>query len=175
MKRGVWWGALPAGTFVWERPAGAPHQTIPAAECLRVTPSKDWGRKFDDPLATKQRYYCSCSRRFNATWGQIVEISRCTHGGSVERMYVRADVPSWDVEDIRAMSLERTLDPANPRALYDQVRRVEPSVDDVIIKDTEGHKHVRDMATYVAMPVFRWVEIFNLAGVEAPLAVRKAK
>ncbi len=42
-------------------------------------------------------------------------------------------------------------------------------MDDVIIKDTEGHKHVRDMATYVAMPVFRWVEIFNLAGVEAPL------
>ncbi len=89
-------------------PLGPPTETIPAAECLRVTPSKDWGRKFDDPLATKQRYYCSCSRRFNATWGQIVEISRCTHGGSIERMYVRADVPSWDVEDIRAMSLERT-------------------------------------------------------------------
>jgi hypothetical protein len=45
-------------------------------QCCRLTPSKDWARKFDDPLASKNPCYCSCAARYNQGWGQAVQISR---------------------------------------------------------------------------------------------------
>ncbi|MFM7981879.1 MAG: hypothetical protein ACKPKO_21425, partial [Candidatus Fonsibacter sp.] len=67
-------------------------------QCCRLTPSKDWGRKFDDPLASRNPYYCSCAAKYNHGWGQVVHISRLNkQNGKLERMYVKSDVPSWDV------------------------------------------------------------------------------
>ena len=136
-------------------------------ECCRLTPSKDWTRKLDDPLASKNPYYCSCYARYNHNWGQVVQISRLNkQNGKLERMYVRSDVPSWDVEDIRAMYFEEELAPRSAMDLYNQMKRVEPCLNELIVKDDKGHCMVVDHATWAALPQFRWVEIFNMVGVD---------
>ena len=136
-------------------------------ECCRLTPSKDWTRKLDDPLAPKNPYYCSCYARYNHSWGQVVQISRLNkQNGKLERMYVRSDVPSWDVEDIRAMYFEEELAPRSAMDLYNQMKRVEPCLNELIVKDDQGHCKVVDHATWAALPQFRWVEIFNMVGVD---------
>ena len=45
----------------------------------------------------------ACGRRCRASWGQVVEIL----DPQGQLMWLPADVPSIDVEDIRAMALER--------------------------------------------------------------------
>jgi hypothetical protein len=143
---------------------------------LRVTPSKDWARKHADPLATRQKYYCACRAAYNASWGQLVEISRLNRAtGILERCYVKADVPSWDVEDVRAMHLEESLKPRSAGELYQAVKRVVPAITDVVVRDAEGHTKVVDEAMWNAIPTFRWVEVFNLAGLDPPAAVAGKK
>jgi hypothetical protein len=175
-------GGLVGGICSWyvcrARTAWSPSPPYTACECLRLIPSKDWKRKHTDPLAPKQRYYCGsgCEARYNASWGQVVEVARvCTSTREVERFYMRADVPSWDVEDIRAMELEASLPVSSAEDLYSRVKRVEPSLNDVIVKDAEGFKRVRDPATFNALPEFKWAEIFNLAGAPVPAVVAGKK
>jgi hypothetical protein len=142
--------------------------------CLRVTPSKDWGTKHANPMATGQAWYCKCNARYRAGWGQLVEIVRLNRrSGQLEYSYVKADVPSWDIEDVRAMHLEDTMKVSSAADLYAQIRRVEPTLTSIIIRDSEQCTKVVDAATWQSIPTFRWVEVFNLAGVMAPAVVAK--
>jgi hypothetical protein len=174
-------GRLVGGIASWyiclAKTAYGPPPSWAPQSCLRCTPSKDWGRRHADPMACKQRYYCGCNSRYNASWGQIVEISRLNKATQqVDRCYVRADVPSWDIEDIRGMFLEEQHpDVASAADLYSRIRRVEPATSDVIVESAGGFKKIASPETWAAIPTFRWVEIFNLAGVEAPPAVVKGK
>ena len=136
--------------------------------CCRVTPSKEWDRKNSDPLAKGQVYYCSCHARYNHKWGQIVELTRTDKHGKLERMYMRACVPHWDAEDVRAMYYEEELKPRSPQELYQAMKSVMPVLSDVIVKDDAGHVKIVDEQTFLDMPEFGWSEIFNMVGLEAP-------
>jgi hypothetical protein len=173
-SKGVLVGGISSWYICMAKTEYGPPPAWSPAPCLRVTPSKDWGRKFQDPLAVKQKYYCprkTCECKYNASWGQLVEISRVGAQGLLERFYVRADVPSWDVEDVRAMYLEESLAPASAAELYRQLKRVVPAVTDVVIADDAGCRKVRDAPTWESIPTFKWVEIFNFAGIDPPAAV----
>jgi hypothetical protein len=172
-------GALVGGISSWyvclamtgygQAPLWAPQA------CLRVTPSKDWKRKHDDPLATKQAWYCQCQSRYKASWGQLVQIARINRQtDQLEYSYVKADVPSWDVEDVRAQYLEETMTVSSAADLYKQIRRVEPTLTSIVVRDHENCTKVVDPATWERIPTFRWCEVFNLVGLDAS-AVTKGK
>jgi hypothetical protein len=137
------------------------------AKCLSALPSQDWSTKFADPSATKQKWYCHCGARYNASWGQLVEISRVNSSGQLEKLYMCADVPTWDVEDVRATSHEVEMAPASPTDLYNNLKRVEPTLTSIVVL-REGHKRIVDLATWNEMPKFLWTEIFALVGIKAP-------
>ena len=137
--------------------------------CCRVIASKDWGLKHSDPLASGQAYDCSCEAHSKHSWGQVVELTRTNKNGQLERMYMRASVPHWDAEDIRAMYYEEELKPRSPQELYQAMKRVMPALTDVIVKGNEGHAKIVNHQTWLDMPEFGWSEIFNMVGLEAPL------
>jgi hypothetical protein len=135
-----------------------------ASECLRLTPSKDWRRKLDDPLTSgKQKYYCRCYAGYNHNWGQVVELSRWNRTeGVMERTYLRSDVPSWDIEDIRAAELEERLMPTTARELFEKTKRLVPTATDVVIEESDKSMRLVDTKTWQAMPHFAWKEVFNM-------------
>jgi hypothetical protein len=138
------------------------YETNKVTPCYRITPSKEWGRKHEDPLATKQSWYCSCWSKYNATWGQIVEISRYSfRTKQMEKIYLRSDLPPWDEEDVRAMHLEETLKPKSSRELYEKVKALRP-VANAIIEERDGHMRIIDSAAYNSLTEFKWVEINNM-------------
>ena len=70
--------------------------------CCRIHTSKDltikcsmYG-KFPRPS-----WHCSCLKRYNASWGQLVQFKQTNTAGQQEEFYMRADC-FWDVEDVRA-------------------------------------------------------------------------
>jgi hypothetical protein len=138
-------------------------------KCLSVLPSKDWARKFADPMAPKQKWYCKCGASYKATWGQLVEISRVNSSGQLEKFYMRNS--TWDVEDVRATSHEVEMAPTVPTALYDNLKRVEPTLTSIVVL-RDDHKRIVDLATWTEMPKFQWTEIFALAGARAPPGAR---
>ena len=145
--------------------------TCANAKCLTVLPSKDWATKFADPLAAKQKWYCQCGARYNANWGQLVEITRVNSSDQIEKLYMSADVPTWDVEDTRAMFHEAEMAPTSPTDLYNNLKRIEPTLTSIVVL-RDGHQRIVDLATWTEMPKFQWTEIFALVGVKAPPGAR---
>ena len=137
------------------------------AECMSVIPSKDWDRKFEDPLASKQKWYCHCAAKYNATWGQLVELKRVNAAGELERFYMKAEVPTWDAEDVRAMYHEATMDPASPMELYNNVKRVVPTVSNLIVA-SGSHLEICSIGAWDALPFLQWFEIFRMLSIMPP-------
>ena len=70
--------------------------------CCTVTPSKTWDRKHEDPMAPKQAYYCHVNHKYNASWGQLIEMR--TLSGNM--LYSWAQIPGCHIQDIRALKIE---------------------------------------------------------------------
>ena len=71
--------------------------------CGTVMPSKQWKRKFEEVGASKQKWYCvCCTTRFRTSYGMLVEVR--AKGIST---FMLAEVTNKDVEDVRAMYMER--------------------------------------------------------------------
>ena len=131
--------------------------------CLRITTSKGFATKHADPLAPKQRWYCSCHCKYNANWGQIVEIARLnTATNLVEKVYLKSDIPPWDVEDIRAMDAEAKLKPVSAQELFLKVKALKPTLCEFIVKDSEGHHRLDGKEVFDNLPEFKWNEIYNM-------------
>ena len=76
--------------------------------------------------------------------------------------YVRAPCPSWDIEDIRAMKTEKTVDAKSVKDLHNKIRSIEPSENDIVGVDTEGHKYIKKLQDFQAMPLFTLDELLTL-------------
>ena len=101
--------------------------------CLKITPSKLWdhdaNRKGLHPVDAR-RWYCPwCNTRYQAKWGQIIIISRWDEAASnYQHYYMRAKVPSWAAEDVRAQFLEQEhSDCKDPEELYARLKTREPA------------------------------------------------
>ncbi len=132
--------------------------------CLRIVASKDWDTKFADPLAPNQKWYCKCAAKYMASWGQIVEFSRMNPQTRVmDKIYLTSDVPSWDVEDIRAMDLEKRVRPSSAQELYEKVKQQKPATCEFIVKDEIGHLCIDGQEVFDSLPEFKWRGIYNMA------------
>ena len=93
-----------------------------ADPCYTVIPSKTWSTKHEDPLATKQRWYCNCcGAMYKTRFGMVIEIE--IRG---QFYYVKSAIPPDNLEDTRAIFLEQTLAPTSPEDLLFKLKDVAP-------------------------------------------------
>jgi hypothetical protein len=146
-----------------------------------VLPSKDWDTLHDDPLAPGQRWYCdpkSCNTRYKAGWGQLVQVSkRDRKTGKMIDMYMRAECPPWDMEDVRAMWTVDNIAAKTSEELYAKVKRIVPATSALIIPDPTlpGQMMLESVAAWEKVPEFSWWEIFGILGVPPPKGVKAPK
>ena len=141
--------------------------------CLKVIPSKDWDRTGSTPEACRRWCCTDCNMKFRASWGQVVIVNTIDDSTlQPVRYYLRAEVPPWACEDVRAMCLEEARpDLKDPKALYESLKRVVPQRDKLIV-EREGCKaddrYFVSRAMLDSLPFFDWHKICNLAGTEMP-------
>ena len=143
------------GKTRWEPDACEP------SKCRRLMTSKQWDKRKDDTQeeqVPRQRWYCKCKSRYHAGWGQVVIIEQSD--GKV--FYVRAQCPSWDLEDVRAMKTEATVSAESVKELYDKIRSINPSVNDIVGMDASGLKYIKKYEDFQAMPFFSPEELLTL-------------
>ena len=76
------------------------------------------------------------------------------------------------MEGIRACYYAEHLPEAKtPAQLYAAMKRVEPSVSEIIQKSGDGWR-ICDRETYLSIPEFKWSEIFTMVGIPAPKGVK---
>ena len=141
------------GKTRWEQGAHEP------SKCRRLMTSKQWDKRKHDTQEAwvpQQKWYCKCSSRYKAGWGQVVIIEE--PDGTVS--YVRAECPSWDTEDIRAMKTEATVSAERVKELYDKIRSINPS--DIVGMDADGCKYIKKYEDFLAMPFFSLEELLTL-------------
>ena len=76
--------------------------------------------------------------------------------------YVRAQCPPWDLEDVRAMKTEATVSAESVKELYDKIRSINPSVNDIVGMDADGCKYITNQEDFEKMPFFSWDELLTL-------------
>ena len=145
--------------------------------CCRVVPSKEWDRLHADPTQAGQRYYCKCGTKHNAGYGQLVEIKLTDASGNLVIYYMRAPVPDWDIEDVRAMYIEDTIAEGcnTPQALYNKIQTIRPSPSSLVVEDPTlaNMQMLVSKQAFDSLPEFSWWELFTFAGVTPPKGAKK--
>ena len=149
-------------------------------DCLMLIPSKDWDRQGKNPIDCKT-WFCTSKchhKKYQAKWGQVVIVARLNKKGTWERYYMRAKVPEWDKEDIRAMDVEERLAKPTDSALdvYEKLQRLVPTTDELVVPAENANAdsvRLRSRADLEKMPWFPWDQIYGRVGYEP--ASSKAK
>ena len=130
-------------------------------ECLTLILSKLWVRRHADPMATKQKYKCTwCNAKYKTWMGVVIEIMK-----NDVLYYFKAEIPTKDLEDVRAMHFERTMKPSSPEQLYNDLPSLKPHVGVLMtaIPGYEGSFKVnREM--FLNLKTFNWDDIYNVVG-----------
>jgi hypothetical protein len=142
--------------------------------CNTLIASKDWRTLHDDPLATKQRWYCKeCNARYMVRFGVVIELLM----GDDKLRYMKAELPPQGIMDAKFMSVEGMSGHVQtPQELYDKIKTVSPlaHVNTIAPTKNEGHfKFVGDMKMET-MPSMEWEQLFNLVDFK-PVVVKKEK
>ena len=110
--------------------------------CGTIMPAKHWLRRFEDVGSSKQRWYCvCCGTRFKTKYGMLVEIHITTPKPT--SIFMRSEISNQDVDDVRAMHLERTLKPTDHQDLWQKIPDFKPMAPGDIMrpcKESEFHK-----------------------------------
>ena len=134
-------------------------------------PSKQWKRKFEDIGSSKQRWYCVCCQtRFRTAYGMLVEVR-----AKEVSTFMLAEVSNRDVEDVRAMYLEKTLNPKDHMDLWERIPDFKPMDPKDLLRPIEQHEltikegfDIRLVSKFVnveglkAVPKWGWDQIFTL-------------
>ena len=127
-----------------------PGADIPS-KCRRINPGNQWSKR-----KVPQQWYCTCGARYHAGWGQVMIIEESD--GTVS--YVRAHNRPWDMEYVRAT--EATVSAESVKELYDKIRSINPSVNDIVGMDADGCKYIKKYEDFQAMPFFSSEELLTL-------------
>ena len=112
--------------------------------CGALMPAKEWTRRFKDPSASHQRWYCvCCETRYMTKFGMLAEIHR--DGIST---FMLAEVTNWDVDDARAMFLEKEgiggEKATSPEELWKLIPNFVPRDSTDILRPLEPYEKVWD-------------------------------
>jgi hypothetical protein len=88
---------------------------------------------------------------------------------------MRAEVPPWDVEDVRAMHIESTIKADSARDLFDKMRVIKPTQSELVVPDPTQPDTlmIRSKLEYESLPWWSWWEIFTMVGAEPPKWAKK--
>ena len=153
-------------------------------------PSKEWendSMRAGNHSIEAKRWYCpKCHCKYKASWGQLVVITRTNSEGVTEYYYMRAEVPNWTFEDIRALYHQdnTATNCRTPEEFYNKIRTVKPATTTLVVEkeadctfdggmfDEKGNKKVYHMiaspALFTALPEWQWEQIYNFVGRPAP-------
>ena len=137
-----------------------------------LIPSKDWHRLGMDPIACR-RWYCTSKlhgRKYQAGWLQVVIVARLVQG-LWERYYMRARVPDWDENDVRALDAEEGLASStdSPLDVDHKLQSLNPSADDLVVPAWHaeaGCVRLRSWQDMDAMPWFPWGPLHGMESYE---------
>ena len=76
----------------------------------------------------------------------------------MDETYMRADCPSWDIEDVRAAWTEDHISASSSQELYEKVKRVVPTASSLVVPDPTlpGQMMLTSEAAFLAVPEFSW-------------------
>ena len=60
------------------------------------------------------------------------------------------------------MKTEATVKAGSVKELYDKIRSIEPSENEIVGTDTHGCKYIKNYEDFLAMPFFSWQEVLTL-------------
>ena len=130
--------------------------------CCTLILAKDWTRLFDEPWATKQRWYCrSCGAGYKTKYGMMLEI--LTHGTA---HYARVEIPPNDIFDVNIMAVQRRSGKVEtPAQLYDALPLAKPRDREVFLTrrgDLGEGVYTFDEKLFLALEEFSWDQLYNL-------------
>ena len=136
-------------------------------DCLMLIPSKEWEREGVDPIDCN-RWICTSAwhyKKYKGGWGQVVVIKRLRLG-EWETYYMRAKVPEWDKEDLRAMDVEAICQGTESALeVYRKLEKIVPTKDELVVRaehGREGSVRLRSREDLDAMPWLPWGQIYGM-------------
>jgi hypothetical protein len=129
-----------------------------------------WKQRFEDPLAAQQRWYCkNCNTRYAVKFGMLLEICTKELNGVWVARYARADYPKKEIQDIKAMAVERAVamkgDTYSSAAeLLRLLPKAEPLAEGLFTRRVDIGEGVYQAVgfTWGDLPGFEWNGIFSL-------------
>jgi hypothetical protein len=140
-----------------------------ACRCGTLTRTDMWERKFDDPLATGQKWYCgdtnNCAARYKTKFGMLVEFVMGN-----QAFYCRAPICDFHAFDAKALLIQEKvahLALTNPHDLLAHIPKVEPVAvgthfRQVLRDDGRPKEGVYKFApdTFDALPEMQWASLY---------------
>ncbi len=129
--------------------------------CDTLILAKDWKKLHEDPMATKQRWYCEeCYARYVTKFGVVCELMM----GDGNLRYCVAEIPPQGIMDAKFMSVELVMGAvATPEELFAKIPSVTPLATIATIKQTAKAGHYKFVDKKLAdMPSMEWNQLFNL-------------
>ena len=143
--------------------------------CNTIIVSSRWRRMFEDPLASKQRWYCTvCGARYKTSNGVMIQLV-CDGVDS----FVRATFPEHGMQQVKWTNVQRTHKHATtPEALLQAIPEAAIHPNRVIqpVQGTPG-SYFFEGKLFDSIPCFDWAKLFTedflgikvtSAGVRAP-------
>jgi hypothetical protein len=142
--------------------------------CNTLIASKDWRTLHDDPLATKQRWYCKeCNAKYMVRFGVVIELLM----GDDKLRYMQAELPPQGIMDAKFMTVEGMSGHVQtPQELYDKIKTVSPLAHVNTIAPTKNAGHFKFVGAVQmgSMPSMEWEQLFNLVDFK-PVVAKKGK
>ena len=120
----------------------------------------------EDPLASKQRWYCKvCSARYQTRNGVVCELVYNKGKATEIAMYAYAEFPAQGIMDAKLMKIEQSFSRCqSPQELYDSLPSLKPCGKNerlVESMDFPGH-HKFVGISLENLPKLDWFQLFNL-------------
>ena len=131
-------------------------------ECFTLTLSTEWERLHDDPIATGQRWYCSCGAKYKTKYGVLTELI-------IEKSayYVMAEFPPQSLCDAKFMAIqEKFKRVSTAEELLASSPQITPSAIGSVLTPTLKHGEFKiNKAMFEGLPSFNWFQLYNLSQV----------
>ncbi len=126
--------------------------------CGTVIISSAWSRMHQDPLATKQRWYCNtCHAKYKTSFGMVLEfiIQRRSY-------FLRIPFPPKGWSDIKKMAVERKYKAKTPEELLLLLPDVHPTTNEWMNATAEYGVYRFDPKAFEQVPALVWDQLYTL-------------
>ena len=145
------------------------------SECDCMITSKDWARKFGDPAASRQKWYCGiCGSKYRTSFGMVVQLCLKSEEGVVTTYLAQSRVPPKSLQDAKLMMVEAAFsnNTITPHELYAAIPSVKPVGEGEWLSQVVPSHYILVPSEYAhdpmqrislsTLPYFDWMLLFKL-------------